>query len=107
MSRYRLFYHFVWATKLRLLLITDANRDAIYNVIGSKVRQANGIVHAINGMPDHVHVVATLPPTSSSAAIERAESFIVFFQKDTDFGKSKMQGMDSSKRAKPFLEFSP
>jgi putative transposase len=62
MSRYRLFYHFVWATKLRLLLITDANRDAIYNAIGSKVRQANGIVHAINGMPDHVHVVATLPP---------------------------------------------
>ena len=67
MPRYRLFYHFVWATKLRLPLITDANRDAIYNAIGSKVRLANGIVHAINGMPDHVHLVATVPPSIALA----------------------------------------
>ena len=67
MPRYRLFYHFVWATKLRLPLITDANRNAIYNAISAKVRLANGIVHAINGMSDHVHVVSTLPPNIALA----------------------------------------
>ena len=62
MPRFRLFYHFVWATKLRLPLISDANRDAIFGSIAAKTKALGGVAHAINGMPDHVHVVATIPP---------------------------------------------
>jgi putative transposase len=62
MPFYRLFYHFVWATRDRLPLITPANRDPIYAAMIAKVDEQRGIVHAINGMPDHVHLVATVPP---------------------------------------------
>jgi putative transposase len=63
MSRFRLFYHFVWATKFRTPLVTDMNRDAIYSAISAKTKELKGIVHAINGMSDHIHVVATIPPS--------------------------------------------
>jgi putative transposase len=59
----RLFYHFVWTTKNRLPLITDAKRDPIYAAIRAKVNELRGIVHALNGMPDHVHLVVTVPPS--------------------------------------------
>ena len=62
MPRFRLFYHFVWATKLRLPLISDTNREAIFGSIVAKTKALGGVAHAINGMPDHLHVVATIPP---------------------------------------------
>ena len=58
----RLFYHFVWATHERLPLIIPANRDHIYRAIHSKAQELRGIVHALGGMSDHVHLVATVPP---------------------------------------------
>lgn len=67
MSFSRLYYHFVWATKEREPLITDANRPAIYAALAAKVDELRGIVHALNGMPDHVHLVVTVPPTIALA----------------------------------------
>jgi putative transposase len=58
----RLFYHFVWATKERLLLITEFNRELLYTTITAKVKELKGFVHALNGTADHVHLVATVPP---------------------------------------------
>jgi putative transposase len=58
----RLFYHFVWATKERLSLITDTNREPIFAAIAAKVDELKGMVYALNGMPDHVHLVTTIPP---------------------------------------------
>ena len=63
MPYYRLFYHCVWATKDRLPLIEEANRDTIFRVIVAKVDELRGIVHAINAMPDHLHLVATVRPS--------------------------------------------
>jgi putative transposase len=65
MSYYRLFYHFVWATKDRLPLITNANREPIYATIRAKTTELHGIVHALNGMDDHVHLVVTIPPSTT------------------------------------------
>ena len=65
MPYYRLFYHFAWATKQREPLITVDNRTAIYAVAVDKVLEMRGIVHAIGGMPDHLHLVATVPPSVS------------------------------------------
>ena len=63
MPYYRLFYHYVWATKGRLPLITEANRDMIFRVVTAKVNELRGIVHAVNAMPDHLHLVATVRPS--------------------------------------------
>src|SRR4051812_32681967 len=67
MPYYRLFYHFVWATKQRLPLITPSNQAAIYGVIRKKVEELDGIVHAFNGMEDHLHLVVGLPPIQAPA----------------------------------------
>jgi putative transposase len=62
MPYYRLFYHIVWATKDRLPLITTDNQSAIHAAVSTKITEIEGIVHALNSMPDHVHLVATIPP---------------------------------------------
>ena len=43
-------------------MISDTNREAIFGSIVAKTKKLGGVVLAINGMPDHVHVVATIPP---------------------------------------------
>lgn len=63
----RLFYHFIWATKNRLPLITDTNQQPLYAAIRAKVTVLGGITHALNGLSDHVHLVATVPPKISLA----------------------------------------
>lgn len=63
MPYYRLFYHFVWATKKRAPLITETKRESLYAAISAKVKEFKGVVHAINGTVDHVHLLVTLPPT--------------------------------------------
>ncbi len=69
MAYYRLFYHFIWSTKERMPLITPLNRQAIYACIADKVVESRGITHAIGGMPDHVHLVATVPPAVSLSSL--------------------------------------
>src|SRR5688572_8221183 len=64
----RLYYHFVWATHDRLPLIMSGNQEAIFRAIAQKVIELRGLVHALNGMPDHVHLVATVPPNVALAA---------------------------------------
>ena len=59
----RLYYHFVWTTKERRPFITEANRGPILKAIAAKVIQLNGICHAVNAVYDHVHLVATVPPS--------------------------------------------
>src|SRR5215813_2649523 len=63
MPYYRLYYHFIWTTKNRAPFINIGNQKAIFAVIQDKVATLNGIVHALNGMPDHVHLVASVPPS--------------------------------------------
>jgi REP element-mobilizing transposase RayT len=69
MPRYRLFYHFVWTTKERLPLITESNREPIFAAIGAKIMELGGIVHAVSSMPDHIHVVASVPPAIALSEI--------------------------------------
>src|SRR5438874_208821 len=82
----RLFYHFIWATKRRLPLIDATNHTIIYDTIVKKVEKVNGIVHALNGMEDHLHLVATIPPT---LAISK---FIGQIKGSSSFAASKLTG---------------
>jgi REP element-mobilizing transposase RayT len=63
MPYYRLYYHFVWTTKNRAPFITTHNQQPIFAVIQDKAAALNSIVRALNGMPDHIHLVASVPPS--------------------------------------------
>ena len=62
MPYYRLFYHIVWATKNREPLITPDIELVIYNFLRTKAVGLGGTVFAINGIEEHVHMVASIPP---------------------------------------------
>jgi putative transposase len=65
MALWRLYYHFVWTTKEREPLIDEAKESALHHYIIGKANALKCIVHAVNGTVDHIHVVASIPPTLS------------------------------------------
>src|SRR5688572_16969917 len=67
MPHYRLFYHFVWTTKQRAPLITAANQTIIHKAIRDKAGDLDTLVHALNSVSDHVHLVVTVPPSITLA----------------------------------------
>jgi putative transposase len=58
----KLFYHIVFSTKHRAPYITAAIEDELQKYISGIVRGIEGSCLEINGMPDHVHLLALLPP---------------------------------------------
>ena len=62
MPYYKLFYHFVWATKRREPIIMPEFEANLHSAIAAKVKEMGGIVHAIGGMEEHVHLAASVPP---------------------------------------------
>src|SRR6266508_2492803 len=69
MPYWRLFYHIVWSTKHRLPLIEPAWETDLYGYIWGKATTLECIPHAINGMPEHIHVVLSIPPKLSVATV--------------------------------------
>jgi putative transposase len=69
MSYWRLFYHAVWSTKDRQPLIDPAWEKDLYGYLWGKATALECIPHAINGMPDHLHIVISIPPRLAIAAI--------------------------------------
>ena len=59
-SYVNLIYHLVFSTKNREPLITDAYQSRLHEYIGGIVRGQGGIALAVNGMEDHLHVLAKL-----------------------------------------------
>jgi putative transposase len=62
MALWRLYYHLVWATKERHPLITPIIEPILYGYIIGKANALESIVHAVGGMEDHLHVIASVPP---------------------------------------------
>ena len=62
MPYYELYYHLVWATKEREPLITPALLPELLEYLRGKGIQLGGIVHAVGGIEEHVHVAASIPP---------------------------------------------
>lgn len=67
MALWRLYYHFVWATKECELLIAPSQEVALHNYIIGKADALNCITHAINGTADHIHLIVSVPPTLAIA----------------------------------------
>ena len=64
-----LYLHLVWATWNRSPLISPIIEKPIYRTISSQVLQLGCKVIAINGMPDHLHLIIKFPTTISIAEI--------------------------------------
>jgi putative transposase len=62
MTLWRTYYHFVWATRDRLALITPDRESILYEYIGQKSQFLEVQLHAIGGMPDHIHLIVSIPP---------------------------------------------
>ncbi len=56
------YHHFVWATRKREHFITPEIERDLHRRI-RHLCKAHVQIHALNGMPDHVHLVVTLPAT--------------------------------------------
>ena len=57
------FQHFVWATRKREPFIISVMEPALHRYLYQKCKDLRVQVHALDGMPDHVHLVVTLPAT--------------------------------------------
>ena len=61
------YYHFVWSTRDRDALITPTLAPFLYDVVKRKSNAMKCKIMAVNAMPDHIHIAATLAVTISVA----------------------------------------
>jgi putative transposase len=57
----QLYYHFVWSTRERQALILQEIESEVHTCIRRKCEALRVLVLALNSMPDHVHLVCSLP----------------------------------------------
>ncbi|MGQ9668366.1 MAG: IS200/IS605 family transposase [Anaerolineae bacterium] len=62
MPQWSLFYHIIWTTKHREAMILPQFQDRLYASIAKKSSTIGGIVHAVRGVADHVHLAVSVPP---------------------------------------------
>ena len=55
--------HIIFSTKERKPLLTPELRERLFPYMGGMVREMNGTALLINGVEDHVHVLASVPAT--------------------------------------------
>lgn len=67
MPYWQLFYHLVWSTKNREPLLTPTVEKHIYGFLTSKAVGLKGVVYALGGAEDHVHMVVSIPPAIAVA----------------------------------------
>lgn len=65
MSYTHLLFHIVYGTKNRLPLIAESWESHLFKQMGRIVSANHGVPIEINGMPDHVHLLARIEPVIS------------------------------------------
>ena len=63
MSYANLLYHIVFGTKERYPFITNELKPRLFEYLGGTIRGLDGVALEINGMADHVHILAKIKPT--------------------------------------------
>jgi putative transposase len=66
-----LLYHLIFSTKDRRPLITLEYQPRLYDYIGGILRNTGGISLGIDGVEDHVHVLAKLRPDRALSDVLR------------------------------------
>jgi len=74
MSLWKAYYHFVWGTKNREHLLHGPRPAIVRETIIAISREYESLVHAIGFMPEHVHLLISIPPKFAPASfIQRAK----------------------------------
>ena len=82
-NKVELYVHLVWATWDRAPLIMPNMERALYRSIGEIAQSLGCRVLAINGMPDHVHVLLRIPATLPvSKLVQQLKGFSSHFAND-------------------------
>ncbi len=63
--------HYIFGTNHREPHLTDEIRTRLFPFIGGILRKEHCQVIAVGGPPDHVHILASLPPTTSMSNVMR------------------------------------
>jgi len=69
MPHWRIFYHFVWRTKGRRPMLSDAIRQRVFDCIRTTADDMGAMLCYVGGTENHVHVLVSLPPKFSAAQI--------------------------------------
>ncbi len=79
MSFWRTYYHLVWATRRQEPLITPDRENKLMALIIRKCNELGVRVYAFSAMPDHVHLVAAIPPRMAvSDVVKHLKGFVSF-----------------------------
>ncbi len=70
-NKLALFLHLIWATWDRLPMIDSAGERRLHREFEGEAIKMRCMVLALNGTPDHVHVVLTLPATATIADLTK------------------------------------
>ena len=65
MSHISLLYHVIFRTKYGEPTISELYEKKLYSYISGFIKNKNGILFAIGGKPDHIHLLLFIPPTIS------------------------------------------
>jgi putative transposase len=68
-SKAEIFLHLVWATRLREPRITGEWERTVHRCIEAEARRLGCVVLALNGMPDHLHLLVEIPTKLSAAEL--------------------------------------
>lgn len=72
MSFWRAYYHLVWATRNRRPLIDAKLEPVLFSYLEKKAGEFSVIIYAVNGVEDHIHLVAAIPPRFAVAEVVKA-----------------------------------
>ncbi len=70
-SRVEVYVHMVWATYRRGLVLRGALEEQAHAVIASEAQGLGCTAYVMNGMADHVHLVAKVPSIVSVAQLAK------------------------------------
>lgn len=72
MSFWRTCYHLVWATHNRQPLIDEKVERLLFPYLEKKAAEFQTIIYALNGVEDHIHLVAAIPPRYAVAEVVKS-----------------------------------
>jgi putative transposase len=97
MPKNKLFYHFIWSTKLRRSLLDPATKKTVIKAIVAKAVDLGSMVLAVNGAEDHMHLLVSAPPAVAPSMligqIKGVSSHLVRHLGKTDFAWQREYGV--------------
>lgn len=87
-------YHIIWCTKYRKALLTSAVQQRFKQLIFDKQEAYNYTVRAIEVMPDHIHLLAAIPPhIAVTEVVRKIKGFTAFKLRQEFFGLKRIRSL--------------